>query len=83
MIDDVPMRGAQLPVWESLVLRQPGLLRRLMRAILSIGARRPMTVPGYDERQPPAEGAAVPARPKRPDPTLLSAVELALPRDAD
>jgi hypothetical protein len=82
--DDRPVRDMQLPFWaESMVLRRPGLLRRMMRAILSLGPRRPMTVPGYDERQPPPEGAAVPSRPKRPDPTLLAAAELALPSDSD
>jgi hypothetical protein len=84
VIDDLPVRDDQLVSWvESMVFREPGPLRRLMRAILNIGTRRPVTVPGYDERQPPPEGAAVPSRPKRPDPTLLAAAELALPSDAD
>ena len=84
MTEDLPIRDMQLRSWaESMVFRERGQLRRLMRAILSIQARRPMTVPGYDEREPPAEGAAVPSRPKRPDPSLLAAAELALPSDPD
>jgi hypothetical protein len=84
MTDDLAIRDVQLASWaESMVFREPGPLRRLMRAILSLGARRPMTVPGYDERQPPPEGAAVPSRPKRPDPSLLAGAELALPSDAE
>lgn len=84
MTEDLPIRDMQLRSWaESMVFRERGRLRRLMRAILSIQARRPMTVPGYDEREPPAEGAAVPSRPKRPDPSLLAAAELALPSDPD
>jgi hypothetical protein len=82
--DDHPMLDVQLRSWaESMVFREPGRLRRLLRAILNLGARRPRSVPGYDERQPPAEGAAVPSRPKRPDPSLLAAAELALPSDPD
>lgn len=84
MADDLPVPDSRLPFWaESMVFREPGPLRRLMRTILSFRARRPRIVPGYDERQPPAEGAAVPARPKRPDPSLLAAAELDIPRDSD
>ena len=78
------MRDAQLASWfEAMAFREPGPLRRLIRAIRGIGTRHPLTVPGYDERQPPAEGASLPVRPKRPDPSLLAAAELDLPTDAD
>lgn len=61
----------------------PGLLRRVLGSVLSLGARGPSSGPISDERQPPAEGAPVPARPKRPDPTLNMGAELELPRDSN
>jgi hypothetical protein len=82
--DDLPMSDTQRPAWfDSMVFRGPGPLRRLVGAILGIRGRRRFTVPGYDERQPPIEGAAMPVRPKRPDPSLLSAAELELPNSLD
>jgi hypothetical protein len=82
--DDIPMSDTQRPTWfDSMVFRGRGPLRRLVRAILSIRARRPLAVPGYDERQPPTEGAAIPVRPKRPDPSLLAAAELDMPSGPD
>jgi hypothetical protein len=73
-----------LPEWvESTLPREPGPLARLIRAILSIGSRRPPVVPGYDERQPPAEGAGLPAQPKGPAPTLRAGVALELPQDSE
>jgi hypothetical protein len=82
--DDLPLRDVQRPIWfDSMAFRKPGPLRRLVRAILSFGTGRRATVPGYDERQPPSEGAVLPVRPKRPDPGLLTAADLDLPSDAD
>jgi len=83
--DSLPTGDTQVPVWAaSMRPLQLGPLRRLIRALLSLSLRRPgRAVPGYDEGQPPPEGAGVPARPKGPTPTSLAAAEVELPRDSD
>src|ERR1700686_1154534 len=83
--DSLPTRDTQVPMWAaSMRPLQLGPLRRLIRALLSLGLRHPRTVvPGYDEGQPPPEGAGVPARPKRSAPTLLAAAELELPGNSE
>lgn len=86
VIDDVPAGDGQVPAW-ALAMKpfEPGPIRRLIRALFSVGTRRTPAwiVPGHDEGQPPPEGAGVPVRPKGPAPTLLSAAELELPSDSD
>jgi hypothetical protein len=71
----------ELSAWTSATPAEPGPFKRLMRMLVSLGTRRPVGE-GYDEREPPPEGAGVPARPKRPAPTLLAAAELELTRDS-
>jgi hypothetical protein len=56
---------AELSAWTSAIPADPGPFKRLVRKLLSLGARRPIAE-GYDERKPPREGAGVAARPKRP-----------------
>ena len=70
------------PWWFSVVPPEPGRLYRLSRALLRIFAR-PALRGGYGDGggDNPAEGAGVPARPKRPAPSLLAAAEVELPSD--
>jgi hypothetical protein len=71
------------PWWLSVVPPEPGRLYRLSRALLRLFAR-PALRGGYGSHgggDNPTEGAGVPARPKRPAPTLLAAAEVELPSD--
>lgn len=80
MSDGLGVENGALRTWVSAMPREPGSLKRLMQALLSL-LRRRRTVAGYDDGEPPPEGATVPARPKRPAPTLLGAAEVELPQD--
>jgi hypothetical protein len=81
---DRPPQETGVPEWaEAMRPRQAGPVRRFVRALLAYRSTQPMTVPGWNERQPPAEGTGVPARPKGPTPTLLTGAELELPRDSN
>jgi hypothetical protein len=82
MSDGLGVENGALRAWVSAMPREPGSLKRLMQALLSL-LRRRRTVAGYDDGEPPPEGAAVPARPKRPAPTLLGAAEVELPQDSN
>lgn len=82
MSGDLEAQDTQLSAWTSALPSGPGPFKRLLRVLLSLVAR-PSIVPGYDEGEPPSEGAGVPARPKRPAPTRLAAAELELPRESN
>jgi hypothetical protein len=81
MSDSLRVENGPLRAWVSAMPREPGSFKRLMQALLSL-LRRRRTVAGYDDGESPPEGAAVPARPKRPAPTLLGAAEVELPEDS-
>lgn len=82
MSDSLRVENDALRAWVSAMPREPGSLRRLIQALLSL-LRPHRMVAGYDDGQPPPEGAAVPARPKRPAPTLFGGAEVALPRHSN
>jgi hypothetical protein len=80
MSDGQRAENLSLRAWIDAMPRQPGPFHRFINALLGILRRRP-TVAGYDDGEPPAEGAGVPARPRRPPPTLLDAAAVQLPRE--
>jgi len=82
MSGDLGGQDTQLSAWTSALPSEPGPFKRLLRVLHSLVARPPI-VPGYDEGEPRSEGAGVPARPKRPAPTLLAAAELQLPGESN
>lgn len=81
MSDSLGAQDTKLTAWRGAMPPAPGPFKRLIRVILDLVDRRDI-VAGYDEREPPPAGAGVPARPKRPAPTLLAAAELELPHDS-
>jgi hypothetical protein len=82
MSDPPGGENASLLAWATaLPRRQPSPLTRLKRGLFRVFRRRRFS--GYFGGDPPAEGAVVPVRPKRPAPTLLAAAELELPNDPD
>jgi hypothetical protein len=68
----------ELRAWATAIPPEPGPFTRLGRAFRRLFARRRVGW-GYFGGDNPPEGAGVPARPKRPAPTLLAAAELELP----
>jgi hypothetical protein len=59
MSGDLGAQDTQLGAWTSALPSEPGPFKRLLRVLLSLVARPPI-VPGYDEGEPPPEGAGGP-----------------------
>jgi hypothetical protein len=78
MCGDMRIDDCELRAWASAIPPEPGPFTRLRRALFGRFARRRVGWGYYGGDMPP-EGAGVPARPKRPAPTLLAAAELELP----
>jgi len=80
MSDQRRIETSELRAWASALPPDPGRFTRLRRAFLRLFARRRVGW-GYFGGDNPLEGAGVPARPKRPAPTLLAAAELEFPSE--